>query len=282
MGVIGFLEERGLTREQLIESLGVEGQETLFVVGSPSAGAADDECDLEMVLLTSERGFRRRADMLAPEARAGGERRRLGVIYARIDQVDVEVSVHLTATYERLLDALEALDPWSAAGVVEAGDALGGMPREAAVELLHRLHGGRAITNRTAFDALRRRLDLRKLGAWNIHRSLLRGTDALVDARRSLCTADTENAYLKLSAAYDALGDAVLFARGEPIDRWRWRLPRLRALGPSAFLERYLDVMLVRRKPSEPLCDFVARQLDAAQGVAETLRRAQSLGPLYA
>ena len=68
------------------------------------------------------------------------------------------------------------------------------------------------------------------------------------------------------------VGDAVLFARGQGSDRWRWRLPKLRALGPSPFLERYLDVMLVRRGPSEPLCAFVARQLDAAQGVAETLR----------
>jgi hypothetical protein len=224
------------------------------------------------VLLTDERGFRRRAESFAPESRARGERRRLGVIYLHLAGVDVDVAVevHLRSTYEELLLALDVLDPWSPEAI--GLETLGGLPRDAAVELLFQLGAGRAVTEHDAFEAMRASLDLRKLAAWNIHHALMRSREAIASATQSLRRSDAENAYLKLSAAYDALGDAVLFARGEGADRWRWRLPRLRALGPSPFLERYLDVMLVRRGPSEPLCAFVERQLDAAQTVCERMR----------
>lgn len=272
MGVIDCLEKHGLSVEQLEEALSLEEHEILFFTTSPAQTTSGSDSDLDMVLLTDERGFRRRAESFAPERRARGQRRRAGVICERVGGADIDVEVHLRSTYEELLSALEALDPWGCDEPIEGLDCLGSLPRDTAVELLFELGAGRAVTNGEAFEELRSRLDLRKLAAWNIHHALLRCRDAIIDAEQSLRRSDPENAYLKLSAAYDALGDAVLFARGQGSDRWRWRLPKLRALGPSPFLERYLDVMLVRRGPSEPLCAFVARQLDAAQGVAETLR----------
>lgn len=270
MGVEGYLARHSLSIDALSEALSLEEHEILFFVGPSGESAAFGESDLDLVLLTDERGFLRRAESFAPESRPRGKRR-VGVIYAHVAGVDAGVEVHLRSTYEDLLVAFEALDPWVPAAV-EGLDTLGGLPREAAVEMLFQLGSGRAVTNRSAFDELRARLDLRKLSAWNIHHSLLRSREAIASAAQSLRRSDAENAYLKLSAAYDALGDAVLFARGEGADRSRWRLSKLRALGPSPFLEQYLDVMLVRRAPSEPLGAFVARQLDAAKSVAERLR----------
>lgn len=278
MGVLGYLKQRGLTIELLSEALCLEEHEVLFFTGPPEGTTADGE--LDMVLITDERGFRRRAELFAPDRRARGARRRIGVIYEHVSGVDVDVEVHLRSTYEELLEALSALDPASDAEGVEGEGSLGSVPREAAVDLLFQLGMGRPVVNAGAFEELRSRLDLRKLAAWNVHHALVRSRDAIVDAEQSLRRSDAENAYLKLSAAYDALGDAVLFSRGEGADRWRWRLPKLRALGPTPFLERYLDVMLVRRGPSEPLCAFVARQLDAAQGVAERLRADAGIAPL--
>jgi hypothetical protein len=279
MGDLGYLEHRGLEAARLEEALCLEEHEILFFTGPPDDNTVDGEPDLDLILLTDERGFRRRAESFAPERRARGQRRRAGVIYEHVAGVDIDVEVHLLSTYEELLEALSALEPWTSTDDADGFDALGSLPREAAVELLFQLGTGRAATNEGAFEELRARLDLRKLSAWNIQHALHRSRSAIADAEQSLRRSDVENAYLKLSAAYDALGDAMLFARGEGADRWRWRLPRLRALGPSSFLDRYLDVMLLRRGPSEPLCAFVARQLDAAQGVAESLRHEAQAAP---
>lgn len=275
MGVLGYLERLGLSIEVLSDALCLEEHEILFST-CPSGGGAEGDAGLDLVLLTDERGFRRRAESFSLERRARGQRRFVGVIYEHVAGMDLHVEVQLLSTYESVLAALEALEPY---GAVIAGEAerpaeatLGDLPREAAVDLLFQLGAGHAVVNGAAFEALRARLDLRKLRAWNVHQALLRSRDAIVDAERSLGRSDAENAYLKLSAAYDALGDAVLFTRGEGAERWRQRLPRLRALGPVPFVERYMDVLLVRRGPSEPMCAFVARQIDAAQGVVETVR----------
>lgn len=271
MGVFGYLEQLGLSVDLLSETLCLEAHEILFST-CPSGGGAEGDSGLDMVLLTDERGFRRRAESFSPERRAHGQRRRVGVIYEHVAGMDLHVEVHLRSTYEALLVAVHALDPWGD-GETGAGEGtLGGLPRETAVDLLFQLDAGNALTNAEDFEALRARLDVRKLSAWNVHQALLRSREAIVGAEQSLCRSDAENAYLKLSAAYDALGDAVLFTRGEGAERWTQRLPRLRALGPSPFMERYMDVMLVRRGPSEPLCAFVARQIDAAQSVVKTLR----------
>lgn len=271
MGVLDYLDELGVSVDLLSETLALEEHEILFLTGPPG-GFAEVDPGLEMVLLTDPRGFERRTTTFSPERRARGRRRRVGVIDVHAAGLDVHVEVQLRSTYEELLGALERLDPRAEAEPSPAGGALAGLPRETAVELLRELGAARAVTGGAALDELRARLDLPKLAAWNVHHALLRSREAITSAEQSLRSSDAENAYLKLSAAYDALGDAVLAARGEDAERWRQRLPRLCALGPSPFLDRYLDVMLVRRGPSEPLGAFVARQIDEAQTVFRSLK----------
>jgi hypothetical protein len=271
MGVDGCLGHCRLSVDELAVALELEEHEILFSSHRSGECSVDDEPELGLVLLTDERGFLRRASSFAPESRTRTRRehRRVGMIYTHVGGVDLDVEVHLRSTYEELLRTLEAWSPEAD----ERESAPECPPRDTAVELLFQLGGGRAVVHCQAFEELRARLDLRKLSAWNVHRALLRGQEAIASAAQSLRRSDAENAYLKLSAAYDALGDAVLFARGAGADRSRWTLQTLRTLGPSPFLERYLDVMLVRRGPSEPLSAFVARQLDAAESVADRLRR---------
>jgi hypothetical protein len=271
MGVETYLREHGLSFELLADRLSLGPEDILFVTGPVVDGTGDSESVLEVVLLTDEAGFRSRAERFVPERRTQQRRRGFGILYERVGAVDLDVEVHLTSTVERLLSALAALNPWSSADVVESFDSLGGAPRDAAVELLHRLRIGQPVWGAAAFEALRSRLDARRFAVWNVHHALIRAKEAMADTRRSLRHDDTENACLKLSVLYDALGDAVLFARGESIDRWVWRLPKLRALGPSAFLRRYLDVRLMRRSPGELPGTFVERQLDAAADFVERL-----------
>src|SRR5690349_5500842 len=114
MGVEGYLVERCLSIEALSEALCLEEHEILFCTGPSEDTATDGESDLGMILVTDVAGFRRRAESFAPDSRARRERKRVGVIYAQVAGVDVDIEVHLRSTYEDLLLALEALDPWSA------------------------------------------------------------------------------------------------------------------------------------------------------------------------
>lgn len=277
MGVEACLEERGLSFEVLARELSLAPRDIVFVAGSPVDGTADVESDLEVFLLTDERGFAQRAPHFAPDRRAAGRPRRCGVVYERVGGADVEVRVHFAATFEGLLYALETMDPRSDEEAVESVGKPFGLDHDEAVELLHKLRVGKPLANVEAFERLRARLDVRKLSAWNVHHALLRSGDAMAGALVSLRENDVENAYLKLTAVYDALGDAVLYARGQRIDRWKRRAPRLMALGSSSFVDRYLEVTLPRRPPSEPLGAFVERHLEAAGDVVELLRREASM-----
>lgn len=272
MGVETFLEGRGLSFELLSSRLELDGDDVLFVTGTLVDETGGAESELDVHLLTTEQGLRKRAARFAPELRKPHMTRRVGTLYERIGHIELDIEVHLRGTFEALLDALDTLDPWNRADVVDSFESLGGFDRDAAVELLHRLRVGHAAGNAAAFAKLRARLDDRKLAVWNVHHALIRSAEAMAGTRASLRQSDSENAYLKLSALYDALGDAYLFSRGQSIDRWKWRLPRLRALGKSPFLEHYRDVRLMRHGDHETLAEFVERQLEAARLLSEQLR----------
>lgn len=271
MGVETFLEQNCLSPELLARGLSLREEEILFVTGPLPGDAGGAESGPEVVLLTDEEGFEDRALRFAPERRSLLLRRRFGVLYQRVGDVDVMVHVLQRATIEGLLDALDA-------GAIWAGSPAG-VDHEAGVELLHRLRRGRALANEEGFERLRERLCAQKLAEWSVHHALARSGDAMAGARTSLEENDPENAYLKLSALYDALGDAVLYSNGQRAGGWQWRLPELRAWGHLPFVDRYLDVKLPRRPPSEPLGAFVERQLEAAGDVVERLRRRTAIPP---
>jgi hypothetical protein len=85
-----------------------------------------------------------------------------------------------------------------------------------------------------------------KFLTWNTHFHLIEAEDYIKGVKRSLSQNDYENAYLKLLRLYDSLADAKLFSSGESLDRWKWRLAKLRKLGDPEFLALYLDVQIGR------------------------------------
>jgi predicted nucleotidyltransferase len=273
MGVEAYLREHNLSFELLFERLARDSRDVVFVTGSIAEGTGDSESDLDVYVLTDEHGFQLRADQFLPGRRTVRQHRRVGVIYEQIGLSDLDIEVHLRTTFDQVLGALQRLNPWDSTDIIESFDSLGGFEHDAAVEMLHRLRIGKPCGNASDFEELRLLLDDRKFIVWNVHRAILRSSGAMENARRSLRREDAENAYLKVSVLYDILGDAFLFARGESIDRWKWRLPKLRTIGCSAFLEHYLDVKLLRRGQGESLRAFVIRQLEAAEALVQKLGR---------
>jgi predicted nucleotidyltransferase len=273
MGVETYLREHNLSFDLLFERLKKDPKDIVFVTGSIAEGTGDSESDLDVYVLTDARGFQARADDFSPERRTMQRRRRVGIMYDHIGGADLDIEVHLRSSFEDLLDALQALNPWDSGDIALSFGSLGSFEHDTAVEMLHRLRIGEPAGNADEFEQLRRRLDHRRFVVWNVHHAILRSRGAIEDARRSLRQQDDENAYLKVSVLYDVLGDAFLFARGESIDRRKWRLPKLRTLGCQVFLEHYLDVKLSRRNNGESLKAFVVRQIEAAEELVLRLGR---------
>ena len=95
-----------------------------------------------------------------------------------------------------------------------------------------------------AYAALRARFDEQTFLDWNVLFSLMECEDYTKGTRRSLREGDPQSACLKLRYFYDSLVDGALFSAGESLDRWKWRLPKLRRLGDAALLDDYLSVQL--------------------------------------
>lgn len=273
MGVESYLEENCLSPERLARGLSLRADDILLITAPVADAAGHGESELELILLTDEDGFAERASRLAPERRARQRLGRCGVLYERVGSADLEVHVLLRGTVEGLLSALHMSHPWSGDDAPRGVGEHPGVDHDVAVELLQRLRKGRALVHHEAFEEMRSRMCPRRLAAWGVHQALVRSGNAMVGTLSSLQANDVENAYLKLSDLYDALGDAVLYSRGQSADRWKWRLPKLRAFGPTPFADRYLEVKLPRRPPTEPLGAFVERHLTAANDVVERLRR---------
>jgi hypothetical protein len=68
------------------------------------------------------------------------------------------------------------------------------------------------------------------------------------------------------------LADAMIFLSGDSLDRWKWRLLKLRRLADSNFLALYLDVQLLR-KGSASLAGFVENHLASGIKWREALYR---------
>ena len=272
-----YLEESCLSPELLARGLSLREGDVLLLAGPGRDTGSPAESAVEMILLTDEEGFAEKARRLAPGRRGRQVFGKCGTLIQRVGTADLEVHVLLRASLEVFLESLHAEDPWG--GEEGAAGLGGGVDPDLAVELLHRLRKARPLVNGEAFEAMRGRLCPKRLAAWGVNQALFRTGDAMAGTLSSLEQNDVENAYLKLADLYDALGDAVLYSKGQSADRWKWRLPKLRAFGPTPFVDRYLDVKLPRRPPSEPLGAFVERHLSAANDVVERLRREARIGP---
>jgi hypothetical protein len=273
-----YASNRGFTFGELAERLELETSDVAYVTGSILDGMGDSQSDLDLYVLTSEEGFARRQDTFADERRNQQLRRDFGIIYISAGNAEIDVECHRLQKLHELFDALEAIDPSNFDQLNKSFESLGRFERLEALELLHRFRIAKPFANEENFVALMSRFNARKFFLWNAYHCLVQVGDIQKETKRSVKNADYESAYLKLTRLFDVLIDAYLFSSGQSLDRWKWRLPKLRAAGHPDLLEEYLDVQLMRTEQPYELRQFVERHLDASTSIAEEIQaRAKSL-----
>jgi predicted nucleotidyltransferase len=267
-----YAANRGFSFRELADRLGLESLDVAYVTGSILDGLGDSQSDLDIYILTSEAGFERRSGTFASERKRQQQRRRFGIIYIPIGDVEIDVECHPIQKFSDLFAALDAVDLTDPEEIDQSFDSLGRHDRLEALELLHRFRIARPFANEESFQALRSLFNDRKFFLWNTHNCLIQVSDAQKEVRRSLKNGDYESAYLKLCRLYDVLIDAYLFSNGQSLDRWKWRLPKLRAAGHPDLLERYLDVHMLRTAELRDLRRVVEEQLAASGSIRDEIQ----------
>jgi hypothetical protein len=267
-----YAAKRGFDFHDLADRLELESSDVAYVTGSILDGMGDASSDLDLYVLTTDEGFNRRQDTFADERKNQQLRREFGIIYIAAGDAEVDVECHRLSKFHELFDALEAIDPTDFDQLNKSFESLGRFERLEALELLHRFRIAKPFANEEAFAGLGTRFDVRKFFLWNTYHCLVQVGDIQKETRRSLRNEDYESAYLKLTRLFDVLIDAYLFSSGQSLDRWKWRLPKLRAGQRPDLLERYLDVQLVRSKYPHELRRFVEEHLEASSPIADEIR----------
>ena len=271
-----YLSARSLTREALSRALDAGDDDIVFVTGSVIDGVSDSQSDLDIYILTSREGFARRAAGFDDERRAQQERREFGIIYRDVLGHSLDAECHVTEKFVELLGELARLQPLERGCLWRNFRNLGRFERIEAVELLHRFRIGVPIHGEARHGDLLQMFDEWKFFTWNTHFHLIESEDYIKGVKRSLREPDEENAHLKLLRLYDSLADAKLFASGESLDRWKWRLPKLRKLGDGEFLELYLNVQIgggARDALHDRVTSLLGRAESIHQRLCEQLRK---------
>jgi predicted nucleotidyltransferase len=267
-----YASARGFTFPELAARLELESSDVAYVTGSILDGMGDSQSDLDLYVLTSEEGFARRRDSFADERKNQQLRRDFGIIYITAGDAEIDVECHRLQKLLELFDALDAIDPSDFDQLNKSFESLGRFERLEALELLHRCRIAKPFANEDNFSALMSRFNARKFFLWNAYHCLVQVGDIQKETKRSVKNGDYESAYLKLTRLFDVLIDAYLFSSGQSLDRWKWRLPKLRAAGRPDLLEAYLNVQLVRTEHPHDLRQFVERNLAASASIAEEIQ----------
>jgi hypothetical protein len=267
-----YASDRGFSFSELAKRLELENSDVAYVTGSLLDGMGDAQSDLDIYILTSEAGFERRKDSFASERKQQQERRHFGIIYLPVSGGEIDVECHPIQKFYDLFAALDSLNFVDPEKIQTAFASLGKYDRLEALELLHRLRIARPFANKESFRAFRSLFDDNQFFRWNTHTCLIQVEEGQKEVKRSLRNNDYESAYLKLTRVFDVLVDAFLFSSGQSLDRWKWRLPKLRAANRPDLLERYLDVQLLRLAGSESLSHFIDEQLVASSRIKDEIR----------
>ena len=243
-----YLSAHSLSRAAISGALNVSEQEVAFVTGSVTDGVGDPQSDLDIYILTSRQDFERRSLYFDQERQNQQQRQEFGIIYCEVNGREFDAECHLTDKFEELLKELACLDPFDRDCLWRNFRGLGRFERAEAIELFHRFRIGVPINNEERYEELRHKFDERRFLAWNAHIHLVEAEDYIKGVARSLRENDSENAYIKILRLFDSLADAKLFLNGESLDRWKWRLPKLRKLGDDAFLQLFLEVQIGRNE----------------------------------
>jgi hypothetical protein len=267
-----YASNRGFSFNELAERLELESSDVAYVTGSILDGLGDAQSDLDLYVLTSQAGFERRKDSFASERKHQQERRNFGIIYLPVAGGEIDVECHPIQKFYDLFAALDNLNLTDPEQVQATFASLGKYDRLEALELLHRLRIAKPFANEESFRAFRSLFHDDQFFRWNTHTCLIQVGEAQKEIKRSLKNEDYESAYLKLCRLYDVLIDAFLFSIGQSLDRWKWRLPKLRAAGRPDLLARYLDVQIPRVNRSEDLRRFVDDQLTASSLIQDEIK----------
>lgn len=256
-----YLDRRGTDLSALAGKLLLAPGDVAYATGSLFDGLGDSESDIDLYILTSETLLNERRPRFAAERKLQQIRRNFGIEYVTINDQEFDIEVHTIDKLLGMIAALEDLDALATDQIEASFDSLGPFERTEALEFLHRFHIAQPIWNLEQFQSLNRRFPSKRYFQWNATIYLIQAKDFRKGTQRSIREGDYENAYLKLTHLYDALADAFLFASGNSLDRWKWRLPKLRRFAPDAFLNMYLDVQLRRNHLSGGLPDCVLESL---------------------
>jgi hypothetical protein len=272
LSLLDYATSRGFSFSELADRLELEPSDVAYVTGSILDGLGDSQSDLDLYVLTSQAGFERRKDSFASERRHQQERRNFGIIYLPIAGGEVDVECHPIQKFYDLFAALDNLNLTDAEKIQATFDSLGKYDRLEALELLHRLRIAQPFANEQSFRAFRSLFHDDQFFRWNTHTYLIQVGEGQKEVKRSLKNEDYESAYLKLCRVYDVLIDAFLFSIEQSLDRWKWRLPKLRAAGRPDLLARYLDVQMLRVDGSKDLERFINDQLAASSLIQNEIK----------
>lgn len=257
------LAARQLDVEAVVQAIGLRPGDVAYVAGSLVDGLGGADADLDIFVLTDRAGLEARRASFDTERLVQQSRHDFGIAYIQARKTELDVEFHPVEKFDALFQALDEMRPVTRRKLWESFRSLGPYERPYALELLHRLRCSWPLGSNAAYAALRARFDEQTFLDWNALFSLMECEDFTKGTRRSLRDGDLQSACLKLRYFYDSLVDSALFTAGESLDRWKWRLPKLRRLGDAALLEDYLLVQLAApARDGAALADFVTTALE--------------------
>jgi hypothetical protein len=237
-----LLDRYGVTEAQMTAALDLQDGDVAYLSGSVADGLGTSGADLDVYVLATRASLAARRHAFATERAVQQRQQDFGIVYLSIGHTELDIEWHPLDKIIQLFDALDAMQPVSREGLWSSFRWLGNFERSHALEVLHRLRVSVPIADVAVYERLRKRFPETTFLQWNQLFNLMECEDFAKGTRRSLREDDPESALLKLRRYYDSLADAALFGAGESLDRWKWRLPKLRRLAQPDLLADYLSV----------------------------------------
>ncbi|MDD0969010.1 MULTISPECIES: hypothetical protein [Pseudomonas] len=257
--------------EQLSKVLALAPDDIGYASGSLFDGLGDEDSDFDIYVLTTADSLQRRAADFDSERKNDQHNYKFGIQYIEVEGVSFDVEFHAKENLLKLFDSLDRLKPISRQSLHENYRSLGDVPRDKAVEILHRFRIGKPFFNESGFASVKARFDEDAFFSWNALFHLMESEDFVKGTKRSLKAEDPESAYLKLCYFLNSLADAQIFLGRASCDRWKWRLPKLRTMNVPQFLAFYLSVQIPQDVSAENLKVFVEKKLLQGVSVAKDM-----------
>ncbi|RMT17324.1 hypothetical protein ALP52_00316 [Pseudomonas amygdali pv. mori] len=257
--------------EQLSQVLELAPDDIGYASGSLFDGLGDQDSDFDIYILTTADSLKRRAADFDSERKNDQYNYNFGIQYISVEGVSFDVEFHDKDNLLKLFDSLDCLKPINRQSLHENYRSLGHVPRDKAVEILHRFRIGEPFFNESGFVSIKARFDENAFFSWNALFHLMESEDFVKGTKRSLKANDSESAYLKLCYLLNSLADAQIFLGKASCDRWKWRLPKLRAMDVPEFLAFYLSVQIPEDVSSESLKVFVEKKLLKGVSLAQSM-----------